>query len=165
MIWEIDLSNRYQIEKKRLHSQRSILEIDKEVRRDFYKARERIRIPYDYYEEIKKSIAVEFAGKYVERIMCEATMGNLFSHINEIGERVSAIEARLDKMGVHEEGEIELVEIPEEEATSRIVEYIKENPGCRTSDIIFNLHLDPNLVLKVLKNLGDQQKIRGEPVV
>ena len=59
---------------------------------------------------------------------------------------------------------LELKKIPRKEAATLITRYIDEHQGCRTSDIIFNLHLDPDLVLNVLKKLEKDKKVRGESI-
>ena len=51
-----------------------------------------------------------------------------------------------------------------EEAKEEIYNYIKKNPGCRTSDIIVNLELDPDLVLKALSQLRCEERIEGKSV-
>jgi len=127
-----------------------------------YKAGECRYQPHDYYEKIKENIATEFAERYVKRTAYEKVMENLFLYLNEIERRVTLIEKKLKKIEVPEEQEIEFVEVPEEQA---VLEYIRKNPGCRTSDIIFNLRLNPDFVMKVLKKLKDKQKIRGESIV
>ena len=58
----------------------------------------------------------------------------------------------------------ELKRIPREEAAILITKYIDEHQGCRTSDIIFDLHLDPDLVLNVLRKLEKHKKVRGEKI-
>ena len=61
-----------------------------------------------------------------------------------------------------EEEIIRLRKIPHEEAVGFIKEYIDKHQGCRTSDIIYDLELDPELVLSVLKELEEKKEIRGE---
>lgn len=61
-----------------------------------------------------------------------------------------------------EEGEaISLVSIPREEAIKKIKSYIDEYPDCTTSDIIYELGLDPVLVLDVLDELQNKGLIMG----
>lgn len=61
-----------------------------------------------------------------------------------------------------EKGVLKLRKIPHEKAVALIKSYIDEHQGCRTSDIIYDLALDPDLVLKVLKKLEEKGKIRSE---
>ena len=63
-----------------------------------------------------------------------------------------------------EEKEIELKVIPREEAIKKIKSYIDEHPGCLTGDIIYDLGLDPDLVLSVLEDLQKKKLIRGIPI-
>jgi len=61
-----------------------------------------------------------------------------------------------------EKGVIKLRKIPPKEAIPLIKRYIDKHQGCRTSDIIYDLGLEPDLVLKVLKELEEEGKIRGK---
>jgi len=56
---------------------------------------------------------------------------------------------------------IELRDIPIDEAIIRISEYIREHDGCRTSDIIIDLALDPDLVIAVLHHLSSEKLLEG----
>lgn len=57
---------------------------------------------------------------------------------------------------------VELRSIPKKKAKALIKAYIDEHQGCRTGDIIYDLRLDPDLVLKILKGLEKEKVIRGE---
>lgn len=57
---------------------------------------------------------------------------------------------------------IELKRIPKKKAKALVKSYIDEHQGCRTGDIIYDLRLDPDLVLKILKGLEKEKVIRGE---
>jgi predicted transcriptional regulator len=74
-------------------------------------------------------------------------------HIQDIGE-IGGIGGK----------EIDLRVIPESEAKKVIKKYIREHPGCITSDIIENLNLDPALAVQALNLLEEEGKVRGEEV-
>ena len=57
---------------------------------------------------------------------------------------------------------VEVRKIPHKEAVALIKKYIDEHQGCRTSDIIYDLALDPELALSILKELEEKKEIRGE---
>jgi len=57
---------------------------------------------------------------------------------------------------------IELRKLPIEEAKRLVHAYIKEHPGSRTSDLIIELKLDPDIVLEVLSQLKKEQKVEGK---
>jgi len=57
---------------------------------------------------------------------------------------------------------LKLRKVPHKEAVALIKKYIDEHQGCRTSDIIYDLALDPDLVLSVLTKLEKKKVIRGE---
>jgi len=59
---------------------------------------------------------------------------------------------------------IELREIPLKKVKEEIYRYIKEHPGCRTSDIIINLELDPDLVLKALSELRHEDRVEARDI-
>lgn len=65
---------------------------------------------------------------------------------------------------VEPETTIELKEIPEEEATRLVQDYVDKHPECLTSEIIFGLQLDPDLVLRILNKLEIDKRIRGEKI-
>lgn len=54
---------------------------------------------------------------------------------------------------------IELRELPNEEARALILDYITDNHGAKTSDIVFSLGLDVKLVLGILKELNEKEQI------
>lgn len=57
---------------------------------------------------------------------------------------------------------VELRKIPKEKAVALVNSYIAKHEGCRTSDIIYDLALDPELVLEVLNELKRKRRIKGE---
>ena len=59
---------------------------------------------------------------------------------------------------------IELRRIPIEEAKLSIHSYIKTHPGARTSDLIIELALDPDIVIEALSQLRAEQKVEGKDV-
>jgi hypothetical protein len=50
-------------------------------------------------------------------------------------------------------------DIPIDEAKKLVFDYIEQHNGARTSDIIFDLCLDPEIVLKALNELGTESKV------
>jgi len=60
--------------------------------------------------------------------------------------------------------EIVLKKIPFDQAKKLIYLYVRNHPGCLTSDIIADLELDPDLVLEVLSYLKHEGVIEGKPV-
>lgn len=59
---------------------------------------------------------------------------------------------------------VELVSVPRENAITLIKSYIDSHQGCRTGDIIYDLGLNPDLVLGVLRELEERGDIRGEDI-
>ena len=60
--------------------------------------------------------------------------------------------------------EINLRTINRDEAKKQVQEYVMANVGCKTSDIIMNLELDPVLVMEILKELKDQNFIQSKSI-
>ncbi len=54
---------------------------------------------------------------------------------------------------------ITLKDIPKEEGRRNIIEYIKKNPGCMTSEIIEDLKINPSIVLDVLNDLEKENLV------
>lgn len=119
-------------------------------------------------QKIWKRIQPKEIGRERLRIdVLEEEVKRLGSYVDIIVRQIDTINSRIDKIeGLKEEveKEVELVKIPEEQAIKRVSEYIRKHPGGRTSDIIFDLHLDPDLVLKVLRKLEKKGKIKGKNV-
>ena len=65
---------------------------------------------------------------------------------------------------VEEPDVIELKVLPDEEAKELILQYITEHPGARTSDIVYNLAIDMDLVYKILNELKDSKLIEARDV-
>jgi len=84
-------------------------------------------------------------------------------YLNEI-DLEKIIEEKVKEVLSAEEEEIELRVIPREEAIKKIKSYIDANPGCLTGDIIYDLGLDPDLVLSVLDELKRKGLVRGTPI-
>jgi len=59
---------------------------------------------------------------------------------------------------------IDLRVIPKSEAKKVIKKYIREHPGCITSEVIENLNLDPALAVQALNLLEEEGKVRGDEV-
>ncbi len=55
-------------------------------------------------------------------------------------------------------------EISLEEAKRLVFEYIKAHPGAKTSDLIIELCIDPDIILEALKLLGAEDKVEGKGV-
>lgn len=81
----------------------------------------------------------------------------IYDEMNRLRKRVAQLE------DVHLSEEIVPLEvIPENEAKTRIKEYIDAHPGALTSEIIVELGLDPDLVLQSLNTLQKEKKIQSD---
>ena len=60
---------------------------------------------------------------------------------------------------------VKLEVIPESEAKERIMSYVNSHVGCRTGDIIYDLELDPDLVIKCLRELESNKQVTGKDIV
>jgi len=59
---------------------------------------------------------------------------------------------------------IELRELPIDEAKKLIQQYVRENEGCRTSQIIIELALDPDLVIEAIHQLDSEELLESEDI-
>jgi hypothetical protein len=59
---------------------------------------------------------------------------------------------------------VELRKVPVEEAKRLIHQYLKEHPGSRTSDLIIELTLEPDIVIEALSQLRNEGKVEGKNV-
>jgi hypothetical protein len=63
-----------------------------------------------------------------------------------------------------DEDMIELRVLPEKEAERLILDYVRSHPGAWTSDIWYDLALDPDLVHSVLKKLSSERKLEPRAI-
>lgn len=66
--------------------------------------------------------------------------------------------------GARTKNPLVLRKVPLKKAINWIKVYIDEHQGCRTSDIIYDLALDPDLVLAALKKLERNKAVRGDVI-
>jgi hypothetical protein len=59
---------------------------------------------------------------------------------------------------------VELRKVPIEEAKRIIYQYIKEHPASRTTDLIIELTLEPDIVIEALSQLRCEGKVEGKDV-
>lgn len=85
---------------------------------------------------------------------------DLVTEIANLRVEIQRLNVSLEKKATSEEM-IVFHKPSREEAKSRILEYIKKNPNCLTSDIIFALKIDPDFVLEILKDLEEEKLIGG----
>jgi hypothetical protein len=59
---------------------------------------------------------------------------------------------------------VELRKVPIEEAKCLIHDYLKQHPGSRTSDLIIDLALEPDVVIEALSQLRCEDKVEGREI-
>jgi len=101
------------------------------------------------------SIVEECVNKELEKILQKLVDKKLEDVVRKcLEEKERAVETEI----------VKLRKVPMEEAVMQIKTYIDKHQGCRTSDIIYDLALDPDLVLKALKKLEKDKLVRGENI-
>ena len=60
--------------------------------------------------------------------------------------------------------EVRLKSVHKEVAQKMITEFINKNPGCKTSDMIIQLELEPTLVMETLKELERVGSVLSKPI-
>ena len=141
------------------------IEKEEQKQRIWYKrSTEMLSVPQDYFDQMKQKLGTEFHQTYVEKNTYSKFCGAIVVQLESLKMQISLLNERLEKMEKPEIEEMpqEFRVIPEEEATEKIVSFVNNHPGARTSDIICDLGLDPNLTIKILHKLRDEQKITGK---
>jgi len=59
---------------------------------------------------------------------------------------------------------VELKKVPIEDAKHLIYKYLRNNPGSRTSDLIIELALEPDIVIEALSQLRCEGKVEGKDI-
>jgi len=97
----------------------------------------------------------------------ENSLNIVFSAVAQLKAQIDSLNSQIAKVGpLSTDVQVEEFKtVPLKEARSMVKEYISKNPSCLTSNIIFDLHLEPDLVLKALGELKKAGKIRSEEVV
>ncbi|MFX1512117.1 MAG: hypothetical protein ACFFCQ_05990, partial [Promethearchaeota archaeon] len=83
----------------------------------------------------------------------------LHKTIDELRSRVDYLEKQLTELRTLSHDYIELRVIPISEAKPLILDYIKEHPGCLTSELVLELGLDEVVVLDTLQQLQKEGRI------
>jgi len=91
-----------------------------------------------------------------------AAIAQLKSAIDALSIQIPRSEVSLKPEKIHVE---KFLIISRKKAASMIREYILKHPGCRTSEIIADLRLQPDLVLQILKKLSRDGEIRSKEIV
>jgi len=81
----------------------------------------------------------------------------LYKKLNELEARIKRLESIILDKNV-----VQLKEVPIDEACQLVLEYLKKHPGAHTSDIVFALEIDNEIVEQALKKLWEEGKV--EPV-
>ena len=77
--------------------------------------------------------------------------------------RLAELEMRVRALEEALEGEkVELKDMPVKEAMPLVLEYLKKHPGAHTSDVVFGLKIDNEVVETALDDLEKEGKI--EPI-
>ncbi|MCS7365182.1 MAG: hypothetical protein NDF54_07090 [archaeon GB-1867-035] len=82
--------------------------------------------------------------------------------LRQLEERIELLEIKYEKKKIEEK--MFFRRIPKNEAKSLIKEYISKNPGCLTSEIIEDLRLAPELVIKILQELEREGEIEARKI-
>lgn len=88
---------------------------------------------------------------------------SLSNEVYDLRQRIKLLESPIEVVSRDEETQF-LRKIQPQEATELIQGFVDEHPGARTSDIIHQLSLDPELVVQTLETLKKDGRIGGKPV-
>ena len=88
--------------------------------------------------------------------MLEIKSDEILKKLDDLKKRINELENLIKSEEV-----IELKKIPKDEAKKLILDYIEKHEGCWTDEIIFDLKLDPVLVVEVLKELEGEEEVES----
>jgi len=77
----------------------------------------------------------------------------------------AVVQIKNESHEIKQKEEIELKRIEKAEAKKLIHAFIESNPGCKTSDIIVRLELDPPFVMEILKELKEEDLVQSKNIV
>jgi hypothetical protein len=120
-------------------------------------------------EEIKKILQKVKPDKAADT---ELRLQRLENELKVAFLAVSQLKSELDKMksasGEYYSGSkmppVEPKKVTNKKAAQLIKNYVSKNPGCKTSDIIFDLKLNPDVALPILKKLRKEGALRSEKI-
>ena|SRR3989337_719977 len=119
-------------------------------------------------EEIKKILQKVKPEKNIDT---ELRLQRLENELKVAFLAVSQLKSELDKMKSasgedysDSKMQLELKKVPKKKAAQLIKEYVAKNPGCKTSDIIFDLKLHPDIVLPILRKFREEGALRSEKI-
>ena len=124
----------------------------------------------EYSEEEIKNILQKV--KPEKNIDTELRLQRLENELKVAFLAVSQLKSELDKMKSasgedYSDSKMQLEELkkaPKKKAAQLIKEYVAKNPGCKTSDIIFDLKLHPDIVLPILRKFREEGALRSEKI-
>lgn len=104
-----------------------------------------MQVTSDMMEDIKQSVLRELRvnQEFRKSVVCE-----IFGKTDE------TLSIKQD------EDVVELKQIDKQTAKKQIKDFIEKNSGCKTSDLIIKLELDPPLVIEILKELKKEEVIQ-----
>ena len=76
----------------------------------------------------------------------------------------NTIKRKNKKTDIRRRAEIYLRTLDMETARKNIQEFINKNPGCKTSEIIEDLRIDPELAVETLKQLKQDDLVLSKPI-
>lgn len=117
-------------------------------------------------------------GVFVQKVKPEKKPGiesrlqRLETEIKLASLEVSQLKSEVDKMKLVICDYDSMSEVPLEKpkkvskikAAKMVKEYVVKNPGCKTSDIIFDLKLHPDVVLPIFRSLREEGELRSEEI-
>ena len=127
--------------------------------------------------ETKREYSEEEIKKILQKVKPEKNMDTelrlqrLVNDLKGAYLAVSQLKSELDKMKSasgedysDSKMQLELKKVPKKKAAQLIKEYVAKNPGCKTSDIIFDLKLHPDIVLPILRKFREEGALRSEKI-
>lgn len=120
------------------------------------------KLEFETYTAIRPSVEMLAKIQTLIEEYCDREFEKVVREIVTEKKLKEIVKECLEEKKHAEKETVYLKKIPMKKATDQVKAYIDEHQGCLTSDIIFDLKLAPDLILKVLRKLEKQEKVRGE---
>jgi hypothetical protein len=114
-------------------------------------------------EDITKELRDEDKQRSQE-ILLRKIQSIIEQSVMPLDHRMRNIERNLELLVAKSQTSEELVfrSVGEEEAKREIENFVRKKPGSLTSDIVQELQIEPEIVIRILNQLNKEGKVRGE---
>jgi CRISPR/Cas system-associated protein Cas5 (RAMP superfamily) len=129
-----------------------------------YRTAREIRVPYDYFEEIRKGMYYYLERDYVTREKCLAFQSELVKEIHSLRKEIAFLDSRLTQIENSTATIVEIRDIDIEEAMPLVQkfaeDFLRTHECLYPSDVAEELGLDYGLVREIFAILEKEGKLK-----